>query len=146
MCEQESLPDKFLMMETTISDFIPFSTYQPSKNWPFICHMCAYLVQITVVECNAQPPNDVNHFKMFYVVVIMLRGQQQVLLIKYNLNTMVGIYLCLQKVLHQKILVQHHRQISIHLHFHVHGMQYFTLFNLMIANRIPPLILHTAND
>ena len=27
-----------------------------------------------------------------------------------------------------RYIVQHHRQISIHLHFHVHGMQYFTIF------------------
>ena len=31
--------------------------------------MCAYLVQITVMKCNAEPSNDVNYFKMFYAVV-----------------------------------------------------------------------------
>ena len=82
MCEQESLPDtstkiytrkELVMMETTISDFRT-SFYIPAiNNWPFIYHMCAYLVQITVVKCDAQPSNDVNCFKMFYVVVIMLR-------------------------------------------------------------------------
>ena len=45
-----------------------------------------------------------------------------------------------------KHLVQHHRQISIHLHFHVHGMQYLIIFYLMIENRMRPLLLHTAND
>ena len=83
MCEQESLPDKstkiytrkeLVMMETTISDFIPVSTYQPYKSWSFIYHMCAYLVQITVVKCDAQPSNDMNYFKMFFVAVIMLIG------------------------------------------------------------------------
>ena len=54
--------------------FIQVSTYQPYINWPFIYQMCAYLVQITVVNCDAQPSNDVNYFKMYYVAVIMLRG------------------------------------------------------------------------
>ena len=45
-----------------------------------------------------------------------------------------------------EILVHYHRQISIYLHFHVHGMQYFTIFYLMIANRMLLLPLHTAND
>ena len=49
--------------------------YQPSKCWPFIYHMCAYFVQITVVKYDAQPSNDVNYFNVFYVVVSMLRGQ-----------------------------------------------------------------------
>ena len=54
--------------------FIQVSTYQPSINWPFIYHMYAYLVQITVVNCDAQPSNDVKYFKMFYVAVIMQEG------------------------------------------------------------------------
>ena len=62
------------MIETKNSDFIPVSIYQPSKGWPLAYHMCAYLVQITVVKFNAQPSNVVNYFKMYYVVVIMLRG------------------------------------------------------------------------
>ena len=32
------------------------------------------LVQITVANFDAQPSNDVNHFKMFYEAVIMQRG------------------------------------------------------------------------
>ena len=83
MCKQESSSDKstkvytrkgLVIMETTISDFIPVSIYQPSKNWPFVYHMCAYLVLITVVKCDAQSSNDVNYFKMFYVAVITMRG------------------------------------------------------------------------
>ena len=62
------------MMETSISDFINVSKYQPSINWPFICHMYVYLVQITVMNCDAQPSNDVNYFKMFFVAVIMQKG------------------------------------------------------------------------
>ena len=54
--------------------FIQVSTNQPSINWPFICHMYVYLVQITVVNCDAQPSNDVNYFKMFFVAVIMQKG------------------------------------------------------------------------
>ena len=54
--------------------FIQVSTYQPSKSWPFIYHMCAYLVQITVVNFDAQPSNDVNYFKMYFVAVIMQKG------------------------------------------------------------------------
>ena len=53
---------------------IPVSTYQPSKTWIFIYHMCAYLVQITVVKCDAQHLHNVNYLKMFYAVVIILRG------------------------------------------------------------------------
>ena len=52
----------------------------------------AYLVQITVVKWYAQPSNGVDYLKMFYVVVIVLRGLLQALLIKYNHNTMVEIY------------------------------------------------------
>ena len=55
-------------------NFIPVSTYQTSKSWPFTYHMCAYLVQITLVKCDAHPSNYVNCFKMFYVVVILFRG------------------------------------------------------------------------
>ena len=44
--------------------FVPVSTYKPSKSWPFVYHMCAYFVQITVVKCEAQPSNAVNYFKM----------------------------------------------------------------------------------
>ena len=54
--------------------FIQVSTYHPSKSWPFICHMCAYLELITVVNCDEQPSNDVNYFKMYFVTVIMQRG------------------------------------------------------------------------
>ena len=75
--------------------FIPVSKYQPSKSWLFTYHMCAYLVQITVVKCNVQPSNDVDYFKMFFVAVIMLRSWLLALLIKSNQNIMVEIYLCL---------------------------------------------------
>ena len=54
--------------------FIPVYKYQPSKSWSFAYHMCAYLVQITVVKCDAQPSNNMNYFNIFYVVVIILRG------------------------------------------------------------------------
>ena len=53
---------------------IQVSTYQPYKSWPFIYHMCEYLEQITAVNYNAQPSNDVNYFKMLYVAVIMQKG------------------------------------------------------------------------
>ena len=84
------------MMDTKIYlIFILVSTYQPSKNWPFIYHMCAYLVQITVVNCDEQPSNNVNYVKMYFVTVIMQRGWYQFLLIKYNLNTKAEIDICL---------------------------------------------------
>ena len=86
------------------------NTFQPSKFWPLAYHMCAYLVQIDV-ECDAQPSNDVNYFKMLYVVVIMLRRFLQAFLIKYNKNTMAEIDMCIYRVLHWKFLVQYHRQI-----------------------------------
>ena len=90
-CKKESPTDKstetytrkeLFMMETTIYDFHT-SSYIPSiKSWTFTYHMCAYLVQITVVSCDAHPSNVANYFKMFYVVVIMLIGYLQVFLIK----------------------------------------------------------------
>ena len=91
MCKQKYLSDKYtkiytrielVMMEIKFLIFVPVSTYQQYKSWPFSYHMCAYLVQIIVVQCDAQPSNDVNYFKMFYGVVIMLRGYLQDLLIK----------------------------------------------------------------
>ena len=83
MYEQEFLPDsstnihtrkELVMTETTISDFHT-SFYIPAiQSWIFTYHMCAYLVQIIVVKCYAQPSNDVNYLKMFYVAVSMLIG------------------------------------------------------------------------
>ena len=113
--------------------FIPVSTYQRYKSYPFTYHMCAYLVQITVARCDAQPSTDVNYFKMYYVVVIMLRGSLQVLIIKYNHNNMVEMDMCKQNAFHWNISLQHHRQISIQLHHHVHVMQYSILFNLFLG-------------
>ena len=83
ICEQESSSDgstkiytrkELVMMKIKILIFIPVYIYLPSKSWPFANHMCAYLVQITVVKCDAQTSNNMNYLKMFYVVVIMLRG------------------------------------------------------------------------
>ena len=54
---------ELVMMETTIY-FIPVSTYQPSKSWPFTYHMCAYLVKITVVSYDANPSNVANYLKI----------------------------------------------------------------------------------
>ena len=56
---------ELVLMETKILVFIPDSTYQPSNFWRFIYHMCAYLVDITVVQCNAQPSSDKKYFKVF---------------------------------------------------------------------------------
>ena len=154
MCKQESSSDEFrkiytrkeiVMMETKKSGFIPFSTYQPYKRQPFTYHMCAYLVQITVVKCGAQPSNDVNYFNSFYVVVIILGGQLQYFIIKYNHNTMVEIDQCLYRVFHWNILVNCQKQISIKLHHHVNVMQYFSLFYLTIAYRMLLLLLYKAS-
>ena len=54
--------------------FISVSIYHPSKVWTFTYHMCAYLVQITVVGCGTQPSKVANYFNMFYVIVIIMRG------------------------------------------------------------------------
>ena len=154
MCKQEFLPDKstkiytrkeLVMMDTTISNF------HTSFYIPAIQKLAFHLPHVRILgtnhcgELRRTAFKRREFFKMFFVAVIMQRGQQQVLLIKYNLNNAVEIDLCLQKVLHWNISVQHHIQISIHLHFHVHGMQYFTLFNLMTANRMLLLLMHTAN-
>ena len=74
-------------METTIYAFRA-SFYLPPIQ---IYRMCAYLVHITVVSCDAQPSNFANYFNMFYVVVIIIIGSLQAFLIKYNPNTMVKI-------------------------------------------------------
>ena len=72
---QKYTPEKnYLLWRQKFLIFIPVSIYQPSKSWPFTYHMCAYLVQITVVKCDTQPSNAVNYFRILYVVVIMLRG------------------------------------------------------------------------
>ena len=125
--------------------FVPVSTYHSSKISTFNYHMCAYLVQITAMKCDAHPSNIVNYFKMFYAVVVILRGQLQALLIKYNQNNMVDIYQCIYRVLYWNILVNCQRLISIKLHHHVNVIQYFTLFNLKIANWMLLIILHTAS-
>ena len=124
---------------------IPVSTYQPSKSWPFTYHMCAYLLQITVVQCNTQTSNDVNYFKIFYVVVIMLIGQLQDFLIRYNQNSIVEIYLCLLRVLHWNILLLLPKtNINSTTPSHqCHAM--FHSFYLMIAKRMLPLLMHTEN-
>ena len=136
MCKQESSSCKstkiytikeLLLRETTIMIFIPDSTLQPSKSWLFIYHMYAYLIQTTVMKCYALPSNDVNNFKMFYVFVIMLRGQFKSLMIKYNQNTIVVIYQCLQRVLHWNIIVHYKKLISIQLHHNFNVMQCFTI-------------------
>ena len=108
--------------------------------------MGAYLVQITVVKCNTHPSNDMNYFKMLYVIVIMLRGLFQALLIKYNPISMVEIDMCLWRVLYWNILMQDQKLTSILIHHNINVMQCFTLFNIIIANRMLPLLLHTAND
>ena len=115
--------------------FVPVYKYQPFKSWPFTYHMYAYLVQIAVVKYDTQPSNNVNYFKMFYVVVNILTGQLQAFLIKYNHNTMVEIDHCLYRVLHCNILVHFYRKKN-QLHHHIHAMQYFTLFYLMIPTRM----------
>ena len=126
-------------------NFISDTTFQPSKSWYFTYHMCAYLVQITVVKFDALPSNDVNYFKILYVIVIMLRGKLQALLIKYNQNNMVEIYPFIYRVLHWSISVHYQRKISIQLHHNINFMQCFIISNLVISNRMHPILLHTAS-
>ena len=120
MCKQESSSEKYaniytrkelVMMETKKLISVPVSIYQELKGWPLNYHMCAYLVKIIVLSCDAQPSNVKNCFKMFYAVVIILRGCLQAFTIKYNHNTMVEIYQFLYRVLYWSILVHHQRQI-----------------------------------
>ena len=122
--------------------FVPVSIYQPYTCRPFTYHMCKYLVQITVVSCDAQPPKVANYFKMFYVVVIILRGSFQTLLIKYNHNTMVEIDQCIYRVLDWKCLVYYQRTTPIQIRNHVNITHFFTFLNQIIANNMLPLILH----
>ena len=83
MCKQESSLDKYtkiytrkelVMMETKIYEFHTRYYIILPKTWPFTYPMCTYLVQITVVKCDTQTSNHVNYFKMYYFVVIMMRG------------------------------------------------------------------------
>ena len=50
--------------------------YHTSFYIPAIRKLAFHLphVHITVAKCDAQPLSDVNYFKMYYFVVIMLRG------------------------------------------------------------------------
>ena len=83
MCKQEYLPDtstkiytrkELVMMETTISN-VHTSLYIPDiQKLAFHLPNVRYLVQITVVNCDAQPSKDVKYFKMFFVAVIIQRG------------------------------------------------------------------------
>ena len=132
------------MMETTISDF------HKSFYIPDIQKLGFHLPHVRILgtnhcgEMRRTAFKRREFFKTFFVAVIMQRGQQQAFRIKYNKNNMAEIYLCQQKLLYWNILVQHHRQISIHLHYHVQGMQYFILFYLTIANKMLPLLLHIS--
>ena len=107
--------------------------------------MCAYLIQITLVSCDAHPSNVANYSKMFCVIVIMLRGWFQALLIRYNHNTMVEIYPCLLKVLHWNSLVYLPKADinSTTLSLQRHAL--FQYFYLIIENKMLPLLLHTAS-
>ena len=58
---------------------------------------------------------------------------------------MVEIYLCILIVLHSNISVHCHRQIYTHPQNIFHDMQCLIVFCLVIANKIMPLKLHTAN-
>ena len=64
MCKQESSSDEspkiyirneLFMMETQLLNLLSVYIYPPYRGWPFTYHMCAYLVQITAVKCDAQP-------------------------------------------------------------------------------------------
>ena len=54
--------------------------------------------------------NAVNNFKIFYVAMIMLRGQLLAFHTKYNHNIMVEIDLCIFRLLYWKISVHYHIQ------------------------------------
>ena len=83
------------MMETKISGFHT-SFYIPAiQKLVFHLPHVRILGKITVLQYDAHPSNNVNYFKMFYVVVIMLRCYFQDFLIKYNQNTMIEIDQCL---------------------------------------------------
>ena len=107
--------------------------------------MCAYLVQITLVKCNTRPSNNVNYFKMYYVVVSMLRGLLKDFLVNYNHNTMVEIDQYLSSVLNYNISV-HLPKIdisSIKSSRQRHAV--FHYFSLTIAERMLPILLHTTS-
>ena len=63
-----------VMMETTISNFHTSFLFQKSRSWRFTFLMYKYCVQITVVTLVELRLNAMNHLKICYVAVIMLRG------------------------------------------------------------------------
>ena len=133
------------MMETTGFSFHTSFYITEIHNMVFTFHMYAYLLQIPVVIFVELRLKTAYNFKMWYVIVIMLSGQLLFLLINNNKNTTVEMDPCLLRVLHCNILVHYHRHKLTHPKNHVNGMQYFTLFCLMIANKMLLQLPHTVN-
>ena len=142
MCKQEFSPDKstkiytrkeIVIMETTISDF------HTSFYILAIQKLAFHLPHVHILRTNQCGELRRTAFKrreLFqdvlcrrdYAERVVASVANQTKSEYYGENISVSI-----EVLHYNILVQHHRQISINLHFRVHGMQYFTLFYLMIG-------------
>ena len=83
MCKQEFSSDKstkiytrkeIVMTETTIFEFHNRYYIIAIQKLAFDLPHVRILGTNHCGECDAQPSNNVNYFKMLYVVVIMLRG------------------------------------------------------------------------
>ena len=97
-------------------------TLQKYKNQHFISQVYTSQGHITMATHVVKHSNVVENFKMFCVFMIMQRESQPVLHTKFNLNTILEIYMCLLKALHCSNLVQHHSQKWLQHQNHPHFM------------------------
>ena len=120
-------------METTISDFRT-SFYIPAIQ-KFAFHMTHVRILGTnhcgELQCTAFKQLELFQYflcRRDYAERVVASFSNQIQSKYYGGNRSVSI-----EGIALENFVQHHRQISIHIHFHVHGMQYFTHFYLMIS-------------
>ena len=76
---------ELVMIETNIYNFHTSFIFQKFRSWRFIFIMYKYWVLITVVNPVDLRLNAANNFKMFYVAMIILRGQLLVLTLNINI-------------------------------------------------------------
>ena len=81
-------------------NFTANNILQRFQNWHFICHVFLLLECIAVGKNYKRHLNFVENPMIFCAGVIMQRGWYPVLIIKYNLNTMVSIGLYQLNELH----------------------------------------------
>ena len=116
--------------------FIPVSTYQPSKSWRILSTNHCGEMQRTAFSELFQDVLCCRDYSDRVVASFDHKIKPEY----YGGNISVSI-----KGIALEHLVHYQRQISIHLHHNVNVMHYFIIFYPVIANKILPLLLHTAS-